>query len=222
MVVWASFFFYHGPNPPEGLFSEFFAIDSILNTYGTTTYYNFISAMGNTSITDETVQIATETTPLPSIENSAEILGSYWDFWLATAKKRAPSIPEIGTFLTFQPIPKRLATASIKAGGDVLSLDDKYDRIMFEIHTATPAVKYDKQAAKILKEIFDGIKKRVDGFVKQGKLPNAYRPLFMNDANWQQDYFGRIKKETRGLLKAAKKKYDPKGLFAKRTGGFKL
>ena len=221
-VVWASFFFFHGPAPPTSLFSEFFAIESIMNTWGQTTYYNFISALGNTSITGESVQILTETTTLPSAKYSTEVMGSYWDHFISTSKKYAPSMPDSSFLMTWQPIPKRLATASINAGGDVLALEDKHDRIMLELNVMTPPVKYDAQANRASRDLFDGIKKRVDGFVKAGKLADAYRPLFMNDANWQQDYFGRVRKEMRKFLKDVKDKYDSKGLFTKRTGGFKL
>ena len=221
-VYWATYLFFGGSTPPEGLFSEFLAQNWTLNEYGPKSYLEAISFADDTVITGESVQIAGETTPLPSAEYGAEVFGSYLEHFLATAKSQGSSIPGLTLVFTFQPIPKRLASQSIAAGGDILSLDDKHDRIMFEINTWSPAVKYDVQVAKLIKDIFDGVKQRVDGFVKEKKLVDAYRPLFMNDANWQQDFFGRIRAETRTFLKAVRAKYDSDGFFTRRTGGFKF
>lgn len=192
-----------------------------MNTWAQTSYYDFVSALGNTVITGESVQISTETTPLPSEEDGAEVFKTYFDYYLTTSKKYA-HIKDLHSWMTWQPIPKRLAAHTIAAGGDLLALDADHDRIMFELHITTPSPSTDVQVAKISKEIFTGLKTRVDGFVKAGKLADVHRPLFMNDANWQQDYFGRLGKETRKFLKAARQKYDPKGLFKNRTAGFKL
>ena len=62
----------------------------------------------------------------------------------------------------------------------------------------------------------------VDGFVADGTLPDVYRPLFMNDAYFRQDYWSRLKPQTRQAALAARQRVDPSGLFEVRTGGFKM
>jgi hypothetical protein len=71
-------------------------------------------------------------------------------------------------------------------------------------------------------ELFSGIRDREQGFIKTGKLQDAYVPLFMNDANYQQDYWSRLRPEILTYAKSVKDKVDPGGFFSTRTGGFKM
>lgn len=59
--------------------------------------------------------------------------------------------------------------------------------------------------------------------IDEGRLPDVYRPLFMNDAYYRQDYWGRIKPESKQYALDARLRYDPDGFFQKRTsGGWRL
>jgi hypothetical protein len=93
----------------------------------------------------------------------------------------------------------------------LLEFDFSYD---FPASTATidPAVK----------ALFSGIRERVLAFMANGTIPDIYVPLFMNDANYQQDYFGRLRPATLQYAKEVRDNYDQRGIFKERTGGFKL
>lgn len=59
--------------------------------------------------------------------------------------------------------------------------------------------------------------------IDQGLLPDVYRPLFMNDAYFRQDYWGRIKRESKQYALETRLRYDPDGFFQERTsGGWRL
>jgi hypothetical protein len=50
----------------------------------------------------------------------------------------------------------------------------------------------------------------------------VYLPLFANDGYFRQDYFGRLRPENHALARRVRDKVDPEGMFARRTGGFKI
>jgi hypothetical protein len=41
--------------------------------------------------------------------------------------------------------------------------------------------------------------------IDKGLLPDVYRPLFMNDAYYRQDYWGRISPESKALAMKTRK-----------------
>lgn len=54
-------------------------------------------------------------------------------------------------------------------------------------------------------------------------LPDVYRPLFMNDANYAQDYWARMDPASVQMARAVRQQYDPEMFFQKRTsGGWRL
>jgi hypothetical protein len=56
---------------------------------------------------------------------------------------------------------------------------------------------------------------------EEGKLPEAYLPVFMNYGFYRQDYFARLKPESRALARRVQDEVDLGGLFRTRTGGWK-
>ena len=49
----------------------------------------------------------------------------------------------------------------------------------------------------------------------------GYNPLFMNDAMFDQQPLQRYGQDVYAQLKQTQRKWDPKGFFSTRTGGFK-
>lgn len=66
---------------------------------------------------------------------------------------------------------------------------------------------------------YTGVRARVLGWQTEGKLSDAYLPVFMNCGFYRQDYFGRLRPESRALAKRVAQDVDPNGLFCTRTGG---
>ena len=125
--------------------------------------------------------------------------------------------------LTFAPIPKRLAAYAKASGSDLLSLDPTHNLVVLDMNLAYRNPLYKPQIDKAIVIFVKGIRDRVNGFVKAGKLADGvHLPLYMNYAHSSQNYFGRLRKSTQEYVKKAQKKYDPTGFFKSRTGGFKL
>lgn len=81
----------------------------------------------------------------------------------------------------------------------------------------------DNRIDAALQNVYKGLDKRITDFIKSGTIPDVHRPLFMNDAYYREDYWGRIKDSKRQEALEARKKYDPDMFWQKRTsGGFRL
>ena len=71
--------------------------------------------------------------------------------------------------------------------------------------------------------LYSGMKDIVDSAVGAGLIPDGYRPLFMNDGYFRQDYWGRLNPESRALAESVRDQVDPNKFWVERTaGGFLL
>lgn len=165
--------------------------------------------------------IATESTTLPSAEVGLEVLSSYHNYFVDVAMANS-LVPGLTATMTFQPIPRRLARKSKANGGDLIDLDDSVDRIFFEFDYSFTSTLSDAQMTTVIETLYSGIRERALAFIANDTIPDGYLPLFMNDANYQEDYWGRLRPETLSYAKGVRQEYDPNGFFENRTGGFKL
>jgi len=117
-------------------------------------------------------------------------------------------------------MPKRITQISKASGGVVFDQDDSVDRIIFELDYSYWYSKDDAQIDQVMQKTYTGLGDTVKRFQKEGKLPEAHLPLFMNDLYFKQDYWGRLKDASK--WKAIAKKYDANGFFTnqKRVQGF--
>lgn len=83
-----------------------------------------------------------------------------------------------------------------------------------------PQTEYERMA-DTQEATYGGIRERVLAWQAEGKLPEAYLPLFMNYGFFREDYWGRLRPESRALAKSVSSDVDPQGLFRTRTGGWK-
>lgn len=100
-------------------------------------------------------------------------------------------------------------------------MDDSVDRLIMEVNFIFLLPSDYEKMQGVMKETYSGIREKVVGWQKDGTLPDAYVPILMSYGNSQQDYFARLKPESRALAKSVASKVDPKGLFRDRTGGWK-
>lgn len=196
-------------------------IGPLLNTATTTDYHSFVSAQDDLVITGQVYQITTEMSPLPNVTSQAEVFGAYYDVYTSVVNDHA-LIPGLIATMAMQPLPKRLATHAIANGGDLLDLDDSADRMLFEFDFSYDFSSDDTVMDAAISDIFTGMREKIQGFVADGTLEDAYVPLFMNDANYQQDYFARLRPEKLAYAQEIRSALDPDGFFRDRTGGFKL
>jgi hypothetical protein len=87
------------------------------------------------------------------------------------------------------------------------------DRIFFEFDYSFSSTLSDALMSAVLATLFSGIRERALAFIANGTLPEAYLPLFMNDANYQQDYWGRLHPETLSYAGGSEKHMIRMGSF---------
>lgn len=106
---------------------------------------------------------------------------------------------------------------------DLLSLPQTQDYIIIELDYSWSFASGDNRIDFAMQNTYTGLNSVIEDFVDSGHLPDVYRPLFMNDAYFRQDYWGRIAPESREMARRTRERYDPEGFFQKRTsGGFRL
>jgi len=103
----------------------------------------------------------------------------------------------------------------------LIDADDSVDRIILEInYSFVPQTDYEKMA-DIHEATYGGIRQKVLAWQADGTLPEAYLPLFMNYGFYREDYWARLRPESRALAHSVSLDVDPSGFFRTRTGGWK-
>ena len=166
------------------------------------------------------VDIATETIPLPSSANAVEVMEGLHDHW-RNVSGNTLLVPGIVASIAWQPFPKKIAQKARELSPDLIDADADVDRIIIEMNYAfTPQSLYEEMA-DTMEATYSGVRDRVLAWQAEDKLPQAYLPIFMNYGFFRQDYFGRLRPESRALAKRVADEVDPRGLFRSRTGGWK-
>jgi hypothetical protein len=217
--IWIMFLFYDGPNPPAGVFDIFTDIKPLTNDCKTRSYYDLLTHNNFGVLKGSIYSITTETLPVPSAENGAEVLGAIHNNWKNTAKGIKGVAGVIGS-IAYQPIPKTLSRKTREMGGDLIDLDDDVNRIILEFNISYWFDIDDKTVDQATQQLYQGTRDLVTGFQQSGKLEDVYLPLFMNDAYWRQDYFARLR--TTDFARSVRDRYDPEGFFRSQTKGWKM
>ncbi|OJD31570.1 fad binding domain-containing protein [Diplodia corticola] len=231
--IWIMFLFYDGPSPPAGVFDMFTDLNPGINNAKTRSYYDLLSYNNWAVLKGSAYTIATETTPLlaqdasdSAVNTTLAHLEECYAHWVTTSKSHA-AIPGLVASLAFQPYPASFASKAraVDPQGDLIAFDDAADRIIFEFDYSylrgLSAV--DVAADEATVELYGGMKDIVDAAVADGRAPDVYRPLFMNDGYFRQDYWGRLDAESRALAEGVRASVDPTGFWAGRSaGGFRL
>lgn len=217
---WILFLFYDGPSPPAGIFANFTDADPILDTCRERTYADLMASSNWVVVKAEVVDIATETIPLPAAENEDEVMEGLHNHWRNVTETTLLE-PGIVASIAWQPFPKAIAREARARSPDLIDADDTVNRVIIEMNYAfLPLTDYAKMA-DTMQATYSGVRDRVVAWQADGTLPQAYLPIFMNYGFYRQDYFGRLKPESRALAKSVSAEVDPDGLFRTRTGGWR-
>ncbi|EAW10965.1 FAD-binding oxidoreductase [Aspergillus clavatus NRRL 1] len=218
--TWIMFLFYDGPEPPEGVFTNFTAIPHTSTTKTWDSYYDLLKHNDLFILHGQRYTIATETTPLPNKTVGAEVMQGYYDHWLDVAKS-VLDVTGVIASLAFQPMPRTITSKAKALGGDLLDFPTDQDYIIIELDYSYAFAIDDNKIDAAVQRLYGGFDNIISANIDKGLLPDVYRPLFMNDAYFRQDYWGRIRTKEQALQ--TRLKYDPDGFFQKRTsGGFRL
>lgn len=217
---WIIFLFYDGPSPPVGLFKNFTDVNPLLDTTRTRTYADLMALSNWVVLKGAVVDIATETIPLPSKANSVKVMEELHSHW-RNISSTTLLVPGIVASIAWQPFPKKIAQRARELSPDLIDADADVDRIIIEMNYAfIPQTLYG-QMANTMEATYSGVRNRVTAWQADGTLPQAYLPVFMNYGFYRQDYFGRLRPESRALAKRVSNELDPAGFFRSRTGGWK-
>ncbi|KAJ5109473.1 hypothetical protein N7456_006148 [Penicillium angulare] len=220
--LWIMFLFYDGPEPPAGVFDEFQAIDHTSTTKTWDSYYDLLKNNDFFILHGQRYTIATETTPVPNSTVGSSILQEYHDHWYNVTESVIGVTDVIGS-IAFQPVPKSFTKQAKARGGDLLDVPIDTNYIFIELDFSYAFAIDDDKIDQANQNLYQGMDNLVQKNIKEGLLPDVYRPLFMNDLYYRQDYWGRIKPESKALALKTRLDVDPEGFFQQRTsGGWRL
>lgn len=221
--TWIVFLFYQGLEPPVGVFDNFTAIGPTVDTTKTRPYVDLLKFNNNFILRGQRYLISTETSPLAKdAETGVELFKGFYDHYKDTAKSILETPGLIGS-MAFQPVPKTLTKKAIERGGDLLNFSPEHDYVILELSYSYIGAGSDRKVDSAAQRQYGGIDNLVQRYVDEGKLPDVRRPLFMNDAYYRQDYWGRLGEEQHQFALNVRKDVDPEKFFQYRTsGGFRV
>lgn len=120
----------------------------------------------------------------------------------------------------FQPLPSIIGQHSEANGGNAMGLSGSDpNRLLLELQCEWPSATDDAELYSISRQMTDWLDQQVPIWLAAANRENEYLPLFMNDAQADQNVTGSY----RGYpeFRALQLQLDPQGLFRERAGGFK-
>ncbi|KFY77699.1 hypothetical protein V499_02981 [Pseudogymnoascus sp. VKM F-103] len=218
--TWILFLFYDGLEPPAGVFDNFTHIGPILKTTKTRSYLELVKFNDQFILEGQRYVIATETMPLPNKTEGAVVMRSIYDHWTDVTKSIILE-PGLLSSIAFQPMPRSITSKAKGLGGDLMDFETTHDYIVIELDFSYLFASSDTAVDAATQNLYSGMRNIVDQHVDNGLLPDIYRPLFMNDAYFREDYWGRLR--TAEKARVVRHAVDPEGFFQTRTsGGFRL
>lgn len=187
---WIIFLFYDGTTPPAGLFDNFTDANPLLDTTRTRTYADLMAYSNWVVVKASVVDIATETIPIPSAANQAEVMETLHEHW-RNISSTTLLIPGIVASIAWQPFPKKIAQKARQLSPDLIDADEDIDRFIIEMNYSFVPQSMYNQMADVMEATYSGVRNRVLAWQANGKLNQGYLPLFMNYGFFRQDYFSR-------------------------------
>lgn len=213
------FLFYDGLEPPAGIFDNFTSIGPMSDNTKTRSYINLVKSNNKFILQGQRYLIATETSPLAhDAESGVELFQSFYDHYKETAKSIITT-PSLIASMAFQPVPRTLTEKAAALGGDLLNFSPGHDHVILEFSYSWIGAASDRKVNSAAQRLYGGVSNLIEDAIEDGKVPDVHRPLFMNDANNRQDYWGRLEKEKRTFAREVRKDVDPEKFFQERTSG---
>lgn len=217
--IWIIFMFYDDPEVPAGVFDDFDAIPFSLDLTSTRSMNDMLLFDNTFVLEGQIYTISTETMPLPNATNGAEVMQGMYDAWYGVASSQGAVAGAIVS-MALQPMPKRIPRLANEYGGVVMDFDDTVDRIVIELDYSHWFEEQHPQIDQATVDTYTALGDKVKEFQAAGLLPDAHLPLFMNDAYFRQDYWGRLLPQTKSKFQAIQERWDPEGIIRSRTQGF--
>ncbi|TID27652.1 FAD-binding domain-containing protein [Venturia nashicola] len=213
---------YNGPTPPKGAFGKFENLKATIDFTKTQPYSSIVS-MSDKAFDYLAMHTSFRSISLPYQPNNPAYYAEIEDIWNKVSQsyiKRAKGT--VTATIAYQPFPRTVGQASEKRGGNAmgLSANDK-DRFILEVAGIYNKSDDDDLVQAMGKEFTDALAKKLNTQIQSKALDDleTYNPLFMNDAGPDQDVMATYKDAVEHMK--LQMSVDPKGLWAKRAGGFK-
>ncbi|KAI1812837.1 FAD-binding domain-containing protein [Poronia punctata] len=219
------YYFYDGPEPPKtGPFADFLKIPALINLTSKQKYSSLLFTNGAAAELI-TGRVSFRTYTIPFIPSNPTIYSQIFNKWVQLTKTYLDN-PLHATgqcSLDFQPLPSIIGSHSEAAGGNAMGLSaSDPDRLILELQCMWTIPSDDAEIYALSRQMTDWLAARVpEWLADEGRsLADEYLPLFMNDAQADQNVTGTY----RGYeeYKALQRQLDPNGLFGQRVGGFKF
>lgn len=233
--VFVVFYFYNSPSGPGKILEEFNSIPALISRTKTRSYLDLLDSNSVFSIPGMRYLIRTGTLPnLPGPQGLDLYTYTFDSYFNGSRSAQFSELDNYAFSLSFQPIPTTLANASLnnRHGVNLLGLDPAHgDKVFMEYNVSWLLSSTDQDAAAVLTNLTEPAQVYAKGMYPnvapthyvEGDLETVgYRPLFMNDAMFNQNPLRSYGEETFARLKEIQKLRDPEGFLAKRQGGFKL
>lgn len=234
--VFVVFYFYNDPRGPGEILAEFDAIPALVDqTKGPRSYRDLIGANSEFSLKGMRYLIRTNTLPNLAGEQGLDLYHYTFDSWYEPARRvQAHDLENYAFSLAWQPVPHQLQNASTSAphGVNLLGLDARHgDKVFMEYDVSWLSPWRDHEAAAAMHAVTQPVaeyaQRKFAGVPpthhQEGDVSYTnFNPMFMNDCMYDQDPLRSYGEETYRRLGEIQRRRDAKGLFAKRTGGFKL
>ncbi|KAI1816978.1 FAD-binding domain-containing protein [Poronia punctata] len=216
------YFFYDGPEPPSsGPFADFLKIPSLISTTKKQGYAKLLASNAvPTELLNERVSFRTYT--IPFIPSFPGLYSTIWDKWheFATTYLGNPLRITGQCSIDFQPFPSAIGAQSEAKGGNSMGLSGSDpDRFVLVMQCAWALAKDDALIYALSRDMTEWLAAQVPIWLAAANMTDTYNPLFMNDAQGDQNVTGSYRDYE--LFKQLQQEVDPNGLFSGRAGGFK-
>ncbi|KAI9045945.1 FAD-binding domain-containing protein [Aspergillus affinis] len=219
---WIIFTFYDGPQPPKGVFDNFTALHPKEVTKAWDSYDELLKANDIHILKDRRYTTFSETLPVPNAACGPKVMKKLQSHWFNTTATIL-NVPDMIGALSIQPLPRKMSQIAKEKGGDLYHFPTDQDYFVINVDYSYFNSSFDEKIWTANQKIIDGYEDLIDDLIDEEVLPDVPRPLFLNEIDGQQDYWGRLDPKTTEWARKVREKYDPEMFFQTRTsGGFKL
>ncbi|KAI8631509.1 FAD-binding domain-containing protein [Xylariaceae sp. FL1651] len=217
------YYFYDGPEPPtEGPFADFLRIPALISNVGTQSYSSLLKTNGAPA---ELIsgRISFRTYTIPFIPSDASIYAEIFNKWrdITSTYLDNPLHLTGQCSLDFQPFPSIIGQHSEERGGNAMGLSGSDPhRLLLELQCEWADASDDAELYALSRQMTTWLDAQVPFWLADNDLNVEYLPLFMNDAQADQNVTGSYRDY--GRFKELQLEVDPEGLFRERAGGFKF
>ncbi|KAM3414235.1 hypothetical protein BST61_g10892 [Cercospora zeina] len=232
--IFVVFMFYDGPEP-GAILDEFNSIPSLIDqTMSNRDYNDLLDSNSFFSLKGQRYLIRTGTLPnLPGAQGIDLYNFAFTSFFDGAKIAQLKELDNYIFSMAFQPIPHQLANNSVNnpSGVNLIGLDPSYgDKVFLEYDVSWLSGLTDQRAAAAITNLTQAVQDYGQSRYanvqptnyRSGDLEWGYRPLFMNDAMFNQDPLKSYPAESYARLQQIQQERDPNGFFSRRTGGFKV